>query len=340
MFGILIWISALIFIGYILYRFLHGPFIIVGENIDLTGKTVIVTGSNAGIGKQIALHILSKGAKVIFACRNELSAMNVINSIENEKHRKNAFFLKLDLTNFESIKSFASTFNNSFNNLDILVNNAGGLNEVLRKSENIENTLMLNYIGHVVLSHLLIPSINEYGRIINMSSVIHYMISQNQFDEYINDLDFKKLDKAYNIFLTYSIAKMFNYMHAKHLNDYFKSRNINIKATTVHPGHTNSGIPYKININILKQATAISSPFLAAIFKTCYEGALPVLNVIYQSYDKLIGGIYFNNFEEDYVNRVARSKENNNKLMNFTRNIIEKNMTNKVPDNVLKYLEN
>jgi NAD(P)-dependent dehydrogenase (short-subunit alcohol dehydrogenase family) len=267
MIELLIWSGSIIFISYILYRFLHGPFVIVGEGVDLTGKIVIVTGSNAGIGKETALHLLSKGANVIFACRNEESAMNVINSIANASQKKNAMFIRIDLTDFESIKQFVNQFKAKFGNLDILINNVGGLNEALRKVENIEHTFMFNYLGHLVLTHMLIPYMNDYGRIINMSSVIHYTITQEQFNSFINDYEFKQLEQSYNIFFTYSMAKMANYMHAKHLNDYFISHNMKIKATTVHPGHTNSGIPYKININILKQATALSRPFLAAIFK-------------------------------------------------------------------------
>jgi retinol dehydrogenase-12 len=82
-------------------------------NADMTGKIVIVTGSNTGIGKITALELLRHGAKVIFASRDEAKTQAVINSINNPVTRHNASFIKLDFGSFESIKNLNQNTNRS-----------------------------------------------------------------------------------------------------------------------------------------------------------------------------------------------------------------------------------
>src|ERR1700744_1857238 len=91
----------------------------------LDGKTVIVTGSNTGIGAETAKDMARRGARVILACRNITKAQEVADGIVRETQNKNVLVKALDLTSFKSVRTFAESILKSEERLDILINNAG-----------------------------------------------------------------------------------------------------------------------------------------------------------------------------------------------------------------------
>ena len=126
--AILIIFIILVILLYFIRKKLKGG---VCENKhDMTNKVVIITGSSNGIGKESALDLLNHNATVIFACRSEERAMKVINTVP-ENIRKNAIFMKLDVSNFTSIVNFANKIKKKFKKIDILMNNAGSMIHIL-----------------------------------------------------------------------------------------------------------------------------------------------------------------------------------------------------------------
>ena len=91
---------------------------------DMSGKLVIITGASSGLGKFTALELVSKGAKVIFACRNEEKTKNIFNEISQE-NRHLAIFEKIDLSSFQSVIEFSERIKQKYEKIDILMNNAG-----------------------------------------------------------------------------------------------------------------------------------------------------------------------------------------------------------------------
>ena len=73
----------------------------------LHGKTVIVTGSNTGIGKETAKDLAQRGARVIMACRNLDRANKAAEEIKSMNSNANIRVMKLDLASFESVRQFA-----------------------------------------------------------------------------------------------------------------------------------------------------------------------------------------------------------------------------------------
>jgi len=77
------------------------------KKTDETGKVVIVTGSNTGIGKETVLELARRGATVYMACRDESRAEKARQDIIKETKNSNVFFRELDLASLESIRKFA-----------------------------------------------------------------------------------------------------------------------------------------------------------------------------------------------------------------------------------------
>ena len=137
-------------------------------------KLVVVTGSNSGIGKEIAKSFVDYGAKVIIACRNEQSA-----SEAKEYIGLNSEFIYLDLTDFDAIYKFVDEVHTRYGNIDILINNAGVLRPPFTRTKSgLELTFAVNYIGYYSLSLLMIPLMKNVlgSRVINMSSISQYSV--------------------------------------------------------------------------------------------------------------------------------------------------------------------
>eukprot|EP01035_Chromulina_nebulosa_P026246 gene26246-34336_t len=145
---------------------------------DLTGKVIIVTGGNAGIGYATSKVLALKGAHVIIASRNEAKVNKAAEDIkkyveENGKPTPKISTYILDLSSFASIKSFATEIKSKFDHIDVLINNAGiFLNPYSKTEQGFEVTLGTNGLGTAYLTNLLLPLVikSTEGRILILSS--------------------------------------------------------------------------------------------------------------------------------------------------------------------------
>ena len=118
---------------------------------DMSGKIIIITGASSGLGKYSAIELVNKGAKVIFACRNEEKTKKVISEIAEDK-RHLAIFEKLDLSSFKSVINFTNNVKSKYPKIDILMNNAGIVPYDYKMTEdNIESCFESNYLSLVLL---------------------------------------------------------------------------------------------------------------------------------------------------------------------------------------------
>lgn len=72
----------------------------------MTGKVVIITGANSGCGKEVAIDLARRGAKVYMACRNQKRSLDVCQQIIRDTGNSHVFLIACDLASFESIRSF------------------------------------------------------------------------------------------------------------------------------------------------------------------------------------------------------------------------------------------
>eukprot|EP00105_Crassostrea_gigas_P030343 XP_011452614.1 PREDICTED: retinol dehydrogenase 13 [Crassostrea gigas] len=142
----------------------------------LDGKTVIITGANTGIGKETAIDLASRGAKVILACRDVMRAERAATDIMKKSNNQNIVVKIVDLASLDSIRKFADNINKSEPKIDILINNAGIMMCPYWKTQDgFEMQFGVNHLGHFLLTNLLLDKIKSSApaRIINVSSRAH-----------------------------------------------------------------------------------------------------------------------------------------------------------------------
>jgi len=310
-------------------------------NPDMTGKIIIVTGSNTGIGKIAALELLKRGAIVIFASRDENKTNDVINSIEDPAIKRNASYIRLDVGNFESIQTFVEEFKSKYDGLDILINNAGATFDQFQLKEEIEATTMTNHVGPVCLTAMLIDSINPRGKVINVASRGHKMVSMKNLAYLYKEHDFSNIKNSYEHLKLYCLSKLGNVYHAKSLTEYFRRNGKEIKTASLHPGLVNTDIfdTKRFSRPIIKFVFGLFYPFLWLFSKDVFMGAQTTLHVAYMDYDDLNSGAYFSNCSEEKLGALPSDKEKCEEFMNFTHLLIKSHWLNR-PANLKNYFEN
>ncbi|GAM21716.1 hypothetical protein SAMD00019534_048910 [Acytostelium subglobosum LB1] len=161
------------------------------KEIDLSERVVIITGANAGLGKEIALRLARRGAHIIMACRTESKANQAIQELIKATGNTKIEFMQLDLLSLDSVVSFAAAFRQRSLPCHILVNNAGimwltedSVNQpplTTQPDNSVFNTQFLaNYIGHLLLTLSLFDILmKSSSSILNVSSSVHNLSSLN-----------------------------------------------------------------------------------------------------------------------------------------------------------------
>ncbi len=146
--------------------------------IDLTGKTVIVTGGHSGIGLETTKILSEAGAAIIVGARDVTKARKALAEIQNVK------IIELDLSEPLSVDSFASEYRRLFRKCDILINNAGVMaTPLLRNSSGNEIQFATNHLGHFQLTARLWNELREaQARVVCLSSLGH-RFSGIKFDD-------------------------------------------------------------------------------------------------------------------------------------------------------------
>ena len=127
---------------------------------DQSGRTVLITGANSGLGLHSALAMVAKGARVLMACRSPERGDAAVQEVnESAKNDGAAELVTLDLTDLDSVRAAAADVRErTGDSLDVLLNNAGVMATPHRTTKDgFELQLGTNHIGHAALTWLLLP---------------------------------------------------------------------------------------------------------------------------------------------------------------------------------------
>lgn len=233
----------------------------------MAGKVAIVTGATSGIGLEVTRRLAAKGCIVVLGCRSESRARAAIKSIEAENPQACLRWIELDLSSLASVRGFAHEFIVTYTELHLLVNNAGIMAVPYSKTEDgFERQLAVNYLGHFVLTGLLIERLRDStpSRIVNVTSLVYTW----------SDLDLPNLNcsRGYDPWKAYMQSKLACMLFTWELRRRLAINAPGVTAACAHPGWTHSNLTYSDG----KCAPVFW--LLNTIFaQGCHEGALPVL---------------------------------------------------------------
>lgn len=234
---------------------------------DLTGKTIIVTGGNSGLGYETCKMFAKNNAKVIMASRSIERCKEAVKKIHKSIPNADIDIMRLDLGNLDSIKSFVEEFNEKYQKLDILINNAGVMfTPNMRTSDGFEFQNGINHLGHFALTAQLFPMIKKTkgSRIVNVSSLAH-TFGEMDWDDYM-------FEKEYNSKLSYGRSKLSNLLFTYELDRRIKKAGLDVKVLAAHPGGSNTNLVRYLS---KKWWYFIMVPLIFVIAQSAKIGALP-----------------------------------------------------------------
>lgn len=135
-----------------------------GSKSNVANKTVIITGSNCGIGKETARELYINGSRIILANRSETESQKVINEFHKlyPNSKGQLQFKFIDLTCLKSVKRFAAEIIQEEPHLDILINNAAIFGAPVQiTKDGFEINMQVNHLAPALLTILLLPKLNE-----------------------------------------------------------------------------------------------------------------------------------------------------------------------------------
>jgi NAD(P)-dependent dehydrogenase (short-subunit alcohol dehydrogenase family) len=256
------------------------------QNIDLTGKTAIVTGGNTGIGLETTRVLAAAGATVIVAARD------VDKAKKNLERMANVEIAAMDLMSPASIDAFAKSFTASGRPLHLLINNAGIMWVPLRRDERgIESQLATNYLALFQLTSRLWPSLKKANgaRVINVSSHGHHFAPFN-FD----DPNF--LYSEYETLQGYGQSKTAVNLFSMELD--VRGQSSHIRSYAVHPGSIGgTELGREAPLELFQKMGFVDAngnmlPEVAASLKTIPQGAATTVWCATSPLLDHIGGVY------------------------------------------------
>jgi NAD(P)-dependent dehydrogenase (short-subunit alcohol dehydrogenase family) len=249
---------------------------------DQSGRTVVVTGANSGLGLVTARELARAGASVVLACRNLERGKSALAEIDAIAARGETTVRPLDLGSLDSVRAFAEQFRADHDSLDLLVNNAGVMAAPHRRTaDGFELQFGTNHLGHFALTGRLIDlmTARAESRVVTVSSTAH-RTGRIRFDDLQGD-------RRYGRWRAYGQSKLANLLFAFELDRRLRSAGASTRSLAAHPGYTATHLQ-------AAAAPAVDRAFMRltnAVFAQRVEmGALPTLYAA--TCPRLEGGSY------------------------------------------------
>ena len=202
----------------------------VVDGVDLKGKTCVITGASAGLGRESARALAATGAHIVMAARNAGALAEAEAWVQAEVPHAKTSTVPLDLTSLAHVRTAAEAITGIAPVIHVLMNNAGVMFTPFgRTSDGFEMQLGTNHLGHFELTRLLVPQLvtADGARIISLSSDGHRLS-----DIDLDDPNWERRD--YDKFAAYGASKTANILHVVELDR--RLRDHGVRAYAVHPG--------------------------------------------------------------------------------------------------------
>jgi NAD(P)-dependent dehydrogenase (short-subunit alcohol dehydrogenase family) len=232
------------------------------------GRVAVVTGANTGLGFETARALAEKGARVILACRNRDRAEAAMQTLLEILPSAAMEVRTVDTGSLESVREFAAEFTRDYNRLDLLINNAGiMITPHFTTAEGFEGQLGVNYLGHFLLTGLVLPVITKTpgSRVVSL-----YSVAANWDRIHFDDLHFQQ---GYDAKKAYSQSKLACLMFGLELNKRLREAGFDTISLAAHPGYSRSDLSRHLSAPL----RLMLSVFGRLIMQPTADGALPTL---------------------------------------------------------------
>jgi WW domain-containing oxidoreductase len=258
----------------------------VTAGLDLSGKTVVVTGVNSGLGHETLRVLAQRGAHVIGAARTLEKARAACKSVAGDTTP-----VACELAEMESVRDCARTINALDAPVDVLICNAGIMAPARLSVKNgLESQFLTNHMGHFLLTYLLQDTLKKApeGRIVMLSSLAHALAGRRA-------IDYDNLDgsRGYRPWQFYGQSKLANLLTARAFNE--RLRGTSVTANAVHPGVIGTNLSRDVGgfSGWLLRNPAVSALSERLLNKSVAEGASTQCFVATHPSLKGVGGRYF-----------------------------------------------
>ncbi len=254
---------------------------------DQTGRTILITGANSGIGFEAARALAQHGATVVMGCRSRSKAEDALAEIEATEPSGTVDILEMDLADLDSVQEAAEAFKASNDRLDVLVNNAGLMaTPEQRTAQGFEMQFGVNHLGHFAFTGRLTDLLLDSGsaRVVSISSQGHRPGKIN-----FSDLN---SEQSYSPWAAYFQSKLANLLFTRELQRRFESVDAEAIAVAAHPGASKTNLGHESAGGIWSKVLEMSRPLIEMVVaQSSAMGALPTLRAATDP--DVEGGDYF-----------------------------------------------
>jgi NAD(P)-dependent dehydrogenase (short-subunit alcohol dehydrogenase family) len=206
---------------------------------DQTGRTVVVTGANSGLGLRTAEVLAGKGARVLLACRSAERGARALERVRAAAAGTAPELVPLDLSELASVRTAAASIRELTGDaLDVLVDNAGVMATAKgRTADGFELQFGTNHLGHAALTWLLLPALRggRHARVVTLSSLAATGARLHLDDPHSEH-------RRYNAAAAYGQSKLANQVFALELDRRLRAAGDDVISVAAHPGYTATGL--------------------------------------------------------------------------------------------------
>jgi dehydrogenase/reductase SDR family protein 13 len=281
---------------------------------DLSGKVIIVTGANVGLGYESARDFARRNGTVVLACRDAAKGQEAVESIKKLTGNDNVECLSVDLASLASVRAFAATVTARYPSIYALVCNAGvwvPMEEGRKTADGYEIHFGINHLGHLALIRSVVAHMTkskEDGRVVLVSSgllrsgkldldrqdFVHegrkVRVDAGGNDDGDSNDEKKKKKKGHASFAPtgYCDSKLMNALTVRHVATMLCKTAPHVTTYAVCPGFCRTSLGRNVKFPLYKKL--ILTPVMLLIQRTSVQGAQNVIHATLEDKGNLKSG--------------------------------------------------